>query len=351
MKLSRTALLALPFATLLAVAQGPPVSTGARAHGGNATRLMQERRYSEAAPEFELALAADPENDAVRIAYATCLFAQERNEEARMQFGIEQKRLGETAGIGYYLGLLELRADHFTEAIGKLQPLESDPQFPKASFYLGLAYLGAGRTAAAMESLQRAAKSNPRDPDVHYRLARVYTTGGRAVDAEREYGLYRTARESQRILEEEIPACMDALRKEPLVHAREVCNRIADPTDPRRMILLGQLYSGAGAFSDAVEPLRRAATLEPNSFEAWHYLGVSFFGMRRYADALDPLRKAQKLNPEYFDTVNFLAKTLYSLGDFKAALPVLERAHDLNPEDRQVGAVLEHLRNSLKEKE
>jgi tetratricopeptide (TPR) repeat protein len=340
-----TLVVALQLATPAAIAQA-----NAGPHVGNAVRAMQERRYGDAATEFELALAAEPNNDTVRIQYATSLYLQERNDEARRQFEIEKQRLGDRSGIEYYLGLLDLRADKFAEAIAKLKPLQSDTAFAKASFYLGMAYLGAGRTAEAMDSLQRAAKNNPRDAEVHYRLGRVYTMAGRTEDAEREYQFYRTARENERIVEQEAPACMDALRTQPVAQARNICARIGDPNDARRLILLGQLYAGAGVFAEAVEPLQQAAKLEPGSFEASHYLGLSLFGLRRYADALGPLKKAAELNPQFFDTVNLLAKTLYALGDYTAALPVLERAHNLNPGDTQLASVLERLRSSLRDK-
>ncbi len=210
-----------------------------------------------------------------------------------------------------------------------------------------MAYLGAGRAAQATESLQRAAKNDPRDPEVHYRLGRIYTTAGRADDAEREYELYRKSRETQRIVEEEAPACMDALRTRPPAQAREACQKIADPDDAKRLELLGQLYLQGGAFSDALDPLQRAVKLEPGSFEPWYYLGQSFYALKRYTDAAGPLRKAADLNPQYFDAVNLLAKALYAQGDFKAALPVLEKAHNLNPGDAQLASVLERLRASL----
>ncbi len=63
---------------------------------------MQDRHYREAAAEFEQALAVDPDNDAVRIQYATCLFAAERNEDARKQFEIERQRQGDRPGLNYY---------------------------------------------------------------------------------------------------------------------------------------------------------------------------------------------------------------------------------------------------------
>jgi tetratricopeptide (TPR) repeat protein len=327
-----------------AFAQAPSAAAAAVPHIGTAVRLMQERRYSEAAVEFEQALAADPNNDTLRIQYATCLFAEERNDDARREFEMLQKRLGDREGLEYYLGLLDVRADRFDSAIRRLKPLQLNPAFPKASFYLGLAYLGSGETGPALDSLERAAKSNPGDPDVHYRLGRVYSMKERTGDAEREYALYRSARENQRIVEQEAPACMDALRSQPIAKAREVCQRIGAPGDSRRLILLGQLYAEAGAFADAVEPLRQAAKLDAKSFEAWHYLGLSFYGLKRYPEALAPLRKASELNPQFFDTLNLLAKTLYVLGDYAAALPVLERAHSLNPSDGQLAAVLDRLR-------
>ena len=324
-----------------------PVMAQSSAHVGNAVRLMQDRHYGDATKEFELALAADPNNDPLRIQYATCLYAQERDDDARKQFEMVRRHVGERPGISYYLGLLDLRANNFAAAIAKLQPLEPDPTFPKAPFYLGMAYLGAGKTAAAMESLEQAAKNNPHDADVHYRLARAYTTAGRSADADREYQLYRKARESERVVEEDAPACVDALRSQPPAQARETCQKIADPDDSRRLLLLGQLYSQAGDFADAIDPLQRAAKLEPESFEAWHFLGLSFYGLKRYPEARGPLTKAAGLNPQYFDTVNLLAKTLYAMGDYAAALPVLEQAHNLNPADAQLAGVLDRLRASL----
>jgi len=328
----------------------PPARGDAASHVGKAVRLMQDRLFSEAAAEFEQALAADPNNDVVRIQYATCLFAQERNDEARKQFEIERQKLGDRPGLTYYLGRLDLRANDFTSAIKRLAPLEKDPALSDVSLYLGVAYMSAGQQPRALECLERAARNNPRDPQVHYRLGRVYSMAGRADDADREYKLYRDWQESQRLAERDGRECKDALRSEGIAQARIVCQRIADPNDSRRLILLGQLYSENGAFSDAIEPLRQAVKLEPESFEAWNSLGLSLFWLKRYQEALPALRKAADLNPQFFSTLTMLASTLHALGDDAAALPVLERAHHLNPDDARVASGLEQLRATLKGK-
>jgi tetratricopeptide (TPR) repeat protein len=322
----------------------PAAQADAAAHVGKGVRLMQDRLYGDAAAEFEQALAANPNDDEARIQYATCLFAEERNADARKQFDTVRQRLGSRPGLEYYLGRLDVRAGDNAAAIRRLAPLERNPAFPKASLYLGLAYQSAGQPARALECLERAARDNPRDPETHYRLGRVYSMAARADDANRQYDLYREWRENQRVAEQYGRDCMNALDSGSIEAARTVCQRIADPNDSRRLTLLGQLYSEHGAFADAIEPLRQAVNVDPEAFEAWQTLGLSLFRLTRYQEALAALRKAAGLNPRYFNTLTLLASTLHALGDDAGALPVLERAHELNPGDAQVTLRMEQLR-------
>ncbi len=342
-----TVLLIQPFgATAEPVAQ-----TDAASHAGKAVGMMEHGLLKEAAVEFEQALAIEPHDDVVRLEYATCLFAQTRDDEARKQFEIERQRLGDRPGVNYYLGRLDLRSNDFAGAIKKLAPLESDPALSNVSLYLGMAYMSAGQPARALECLERAARKNPRDPEVYYRLARVYSTAGRTNDANRAYKLYREWTESQQVAEKYGRECTDALRTQPIAQARIVCQHIADPRDARRLILLGELYSQNGAYSDAIEPLRQGARLDPESFEAWQGLGLSLFFLKRYQEALPPLQKAARLNPQDFSTLSLLASTLHAAGNDAAALPVLETAHSLNPDDAKVTARLEQLRAQSKAKQ
>ena len=337
-------LAALLLAGLLAPAQSPQDRSGATAHAGAAAQLMQERRYAEAAGEYERSLALDPANDAIRIEYATCLFAQERDQDARAQFEMETKRLGEQPGLSYYLAQLDIRAYKSEEAIQRLKPLTTNPALPKASFYLGVAYLSVGQQALAMRALEQAARDNPADPEVHYRLGRVYMLADRAADGDREFDLFRKAQQTRRFVEETGHTCMEALRTQPIERARAVCERIADSRDARRMLWLGELYASHGAHAEALGPLRTAAQLDPQSFDAWHNLGRSLCLLKRYGEAVPALKKAAALNPDYFDTLNLLAAALHASGDDAAALPVLERAHALNPADTAAAAALERMR-------
>jgi len=325
-------------------------SQGAATHAAKAARLMEDRLFGDAGAEFEQAIAADPSNNALRLQYATCLFAQGHNAEARQQFEEVKNRLGDSPAVNYYLGRLDLLDNNYSAAIQKLRPLASSPDFPQAAFYLGLAYLGTGAALEGTKYLEQAARRNPHEAEVHYRLARAYSQSGREADAAKEYESYRQSRAEFRATEQVVRACNEDLHNRPLPEARGTCQRVADPNDPERLIVLGQLYGENGAFAEAIEPLQQAATLDPNSFEAWHNLGLSLFRLKRYADARRPLERAAELNPSFFDTLNLLAATLYVLGDDAAALPVLEKAHALKPDDAQITAALEQLRAARKGK-
>jgi Flp pilus assembly protein TadD len=339
-----TALFLITTGTCWAETQQPDVEV----HVSRGAQLMQDHLFEAAAKEFEQALALDPADARARFRYAVCLITVGRNDEARSEFERVRKQTGESRYITYYLGRLDLLAGDYPSAIKKLGQVAEDPPFPDTAFHLGVAYISSGDLPTGTKWLERAAKVNPRDYHVHYRLARAYSSAGREQEADREYALYTQFQNEHKDTEKEVRACTSALRAEPLGAAREVCHRIYDPNDPEKLTLLGQLLGDAGAFGEALDPLERAVELDPNSFEAWHNLGVTYFRLERYKEARAPLEKAVTLRPDFYGSVVLLGATLYMLGEDDAALPVLEHAHRLNPGDTETAAVLEKLRAGRK---
>ena len=332
-------------------AQVPSVQvqgTGVEAHLSRGMQLMQEQLFEAATSEFEQALALNAKDPKAHFEFAVCLLSLGRNDEARKQFEQVQKLAGESRYVTYYLGRLDLLSNDYASAIKRLGSVAEDPPFPDTAFHLGVAYVSSGDVEQGTKWLERAARLLPRDYRVHYRLARAFSSGGHEKEAAREYELYSQLRDEHKNTEKDVRDCASALRAEPLADAREVCRRIYDPNDADKLTLLGQLFGDAGAFAEALEPLNRAVQLDPNSFEAWHNLGVTHFRLNHYKDARAPLEKAVALRPEFYGSVVLLGATLYMLGDDAAALPVLEHAHRLNPADAQTAAVLEKLRAGRK---
>jgi Flp pilus assembly protein TadD len=335
----------LALASAISVAQAEKgQKTAADPHLSKGAQLMQEQLFEAAASEFQQALAVDPGNPRARFEFAVCLLQLGRNDEARREFEQLQKQTGESRYITYYLGRLDLLSDAYKPAIQRLGSVAENPPFPDTAFYLGTAYISAGDVPSGIKWLETAAKVQPHDYRVHYRLARAYSTAGREQDASHEYSLYTQYKDEHKSTEKDVRDCSTALHSQPLDAARDVCRRMFDPTNPEKLTLLGQLFGDAAAFTDAVDPLKRAAQLDPGSFEAWHNLGVTYFRLQQYSDARPPLEKAVSLRPDFYGSVVLLGATLYMLGDNNAALPVLERAVRLNPADAQTAAVLQKVR-------
>lgn len=323
-----------------------PSSNDATALLSKGNQLMQEQSYDGAAAEFEHALRLDPGLRIARYKLGICLFALGRNDESRREFEQLKQEAGPSPEIRYYLGRLLLLAGDGPGAIRELTPLAGDAKIRDATYYLGLAYVAAGEPANGIKFLERAAQANASDYHVHYRLARLYAAGGRKSDADREYGLYHQYRDAERQTEERMRACSAALDAGLDAAGRQLCGHLADQNDPEKLVLLAQLYGDHGQYADAINPLRRAAQLDPGSYDAWHNLGLSYFRLQRYREARGPLEKAVALRPDLFDTLNLLGATLYVLGDDRAALPVLERAHQLRPDDAELKAALERVRKA-----
>ena len=321
---------------------------GVEAHVSRGVQLMQEQLFEAAATEFEQALAINAYGPKAHLELGVCLLSLGRNDEARRQFEQVRKLAGESGYLTYYLGRLDLLANDYLSAVKRLGSVVEDPPFPDTAFHLGVAYISSGDVAEGTKWLERAVKLLPRDYRVHYRLARAYSSSGQEKEAAREYELYSQLRDEHKNTEKAVRDCASALQNGPPAHAREVCHHIYDPNDPDKLALLGQLFGDAGAFAEALEPLKRAVELDPNSFEAWHNLGVTYFRLNQYKEARAPLERAVALRPEFYGSVVLLGATLYMLGDDEAALPVLERAHRLNPADAQTTAVVEKLRAGQK---
>jgi Flp pilus assembly protein TadD len=339
MKRIASVLLAIAFWVSMIHAQ----KTGVDAHLSHGTELMHQQLFDAAATEFEAALKLQPSDPRAHFQYAVCLLSLGRNDEARAQFEQVRKLAGESRYTTYYLGRLDLLSNDYSSAIKRLSSIAEKPPFPDTAFYLGAAYISSDDVQDGIKWLEHAAKLQPTDYRVHYRLARAYSTAGRQQDAGREYSLYNQFLNEHKNTETEARACTEALRTQPRT-AHDLCQHMFDPNDPEKLTLLGQLYGDAGAYQQAVDPLKRAVELDPKSYEAWHDLGLTYFHLQQYADARGPLEKATALRPEAYGSVVVLGATLYMLGDDAAALPVLEHAHRLNPGDAQTEAVLEKLR-------
>jgi tetratricopeptide (TPR) repeat protein len=336
----RTLICLLLGAAVLIAQNKQPASTAATAHIGKGYELEQKDQYAEAAREFRAALAIDPGASSARYQLGVCLFALGEREESRKEFESLQKATHGDPSITYYLGRLDLLAGDTPGAIHRLEPLMSAPPFPDTPFYLGSAYLTKGDVPGAIKWLRKGTQTDPRDFRVHYRLARALQQAGLLKESEEEYTRSTELRENYNESARQSVACNQAIRAKPIEEARAVCNALFDPNDPDRLTTLGMLYGENAKYAEAIEPLKRAAELDPDSFEIFHNLGLTYFRLKQFAEARAPLEKAVNLRPDFFGSNALLGATLYSLKDDQAAYRVLDSAHQLKPDDADTAELL-----------
>lgn len=322
---------------LILAGQGTPPAVAdqpsAQAHIGKGYEFEKDDRFGSAAAEFEAALALDPKLSRARYQLGVCYFALARYDDARREFARLRAETHADPSVVYFIGRLDLVEHDLDAAIREFQSVVAQPPFVDTAYYLGSAYLEKGDLASAEGWLKKALPLNPRDFRIPDHLARIYQREGHAAEAEQEYAKSTKLRQNYNDAAEEGVTCSETLEKGEAELARNVCSKLDQPGDPDRLTELGMIYGRHGHYDEAVEPLRRAAALDPDSYEIEHNLGLTFFRLKRYQEARGPLERAVALRPDFFDSSALLGATLFALQQDSQAYSALDHAHRLNPED------------------
>ena len=112
-----------------------------------------------------------------------------------------------------------------------------------------------------------------------------------------------------------------AMQEERFAEAAELYGRLANsyPGEPSLQANLGMALHLSGQDTDAILPLRSAASAMPSSFPAHFFLGASYSRLGNFAEAVDPLRQAVRLNPEHPFARALLGDALEALGKYSEA--------------------------------
>jgi len=333
---SRSLFLTIALGTQLAAWQDAP-----EAHLGRGYDALKSDRYDEAVTEFREALRLDPALvSRARFPLAVALFEMKESSQARQEFEAVRREMGDHPNILYYLGRLDLLDQNFGGAIRNLTKAMAQPPFPDTAYYLGFACLKQGDLPAAEKWLRVAAQANPADSAVPYQLALVYRKEGRDEEAKKAFALSTELREKgaeERQLRHDCEQKLnDGLREK----AHAVCGRLYDPDNAEKLTLLGTIYGQHGDLQAALEPLRRAAELEPQSPQMQYNLAFTYYELNRLEEARAPIARAAERWPDLFQLNSLYAAVLVRMGRDLEAWPVLLRAHQLNREDARTSDLL-----------
>jgi len=304
------------------------------AHLGKGYDALKLDRYDVAVSEFRAALEIDPRLVLrARFPLAVALFEQHKSDEARREFEIVQREVGEHPNVLYYLGRLDLENRAFESAIRNLNEAVVKPPFPDTAYYLGFAYFKQGDLTAAEKWLKEAAQLNPRDARIPYQLGLVYRKQGHEEEAKKALELSEELRrrdDNESRLRVECGQKLDqGLREE----ARTICEQLYDPDNAEKLTALGTIYGQHGDLEAALKPLRRAAELAPESPQMQYNLALTYYQLNRFEEARRPLANTIHRWPDLFQLNALYGVVLSKLGEDLAAYQALRHAHQLNPQE------------------
>jgi tetratricopeptide (TPR) repeat protein len=171
--------------------------------------------------------------------------------------------------------------------------VQERPAMPLGHSLLAQALLQAGRTAEALEVMQKARAQGVSTDALSRQLGLTLAEIGRAKDA------------------------------------ITVLQPLADAGDIRARNALALALSEAGRQEDAQALLRKVLQEDPDNAKAYEQLGLTELRLGRWAPARDDSRRAVELSPSAALAWNNLGVALYQLGERGDALDAWQRAVDL----------------------
>jgi len=310
-------------------------------HLGHGYDALKRDRYDEAVTEFRSALKLDHTlTSRARFPLAVALFEMKQTAEARQEFEAVRREVGDHPNISYYLGRLDLLDQNFEGAIANLTKAMAQPPFPDTAYHLGFACFKQGDLAGAEKWLKAAAQANPADSAVPYQLALVYRKQGREEEAKKAFALSTELRDKGAEERQLRHDCDQKLTAGSRNEARTVCGRLYDPDNAEKLTLLGTLYGQHGDLEAALDPLKRAAELQPQSPQMQYNLAFTYYELNRLEEARAPIARAVERWPDLFQLNSLYGAILVKMGRDEQAWPVLMRAHQLNLEDARTSDLL-----------
>jgi len=169
-----------------AILGADPDSVQAHMLLGQALDSLDKR--TEAIAELETAARIAPNEPNVHFELGYLYFTQHDYERAAPQFELELKNNPESAQALTYLGDIKIRNndDKIAEAL-LTKAIHLQDNIRLAYFDLGIVYANQKRNQDAIKAFLRAEKLDPKEPDAHYRLARIYMAQGEKQKADLEF--------------------------------------------------------------------------------------------------------------------------------------------------------------------
>jgi tetratricopeptide (TPR) repeat protein len=158
---------------------------------GEIAALLENSKYDQAYPKFQVLLQQYPSVPFLHYAYGTALAALSQYDEAEIQLRIELQ-ISPGSELPYVsLASLALKRYRLAEALASAQrAVEFAPDSAESHYVLGRAYLELDHHEQAVHEFEQASKLAPGSPEVHFNLAKAYARAKLPEKAEQERAIF-----------------------------------------------------------------------------------------------------------------------------------------------------------------
>jgi tetratricopeptide (TPR) repeat protein len=248
------------------------------------------------------------------------------------------------------LGVVHIKKGQLPEAERELQQaLAKDPSLAGARQHLARIYLQQQREDEAIAELRKAAQRGPLERDLALTLAEVELARNNTALAERQI---RSAAERDSVSALIMLARLQSNQRD-VAGAIDSLRRALDlaPNSEDALSAMSQMSLTARAPVPAIMALEPLTRMCPTVAQ-YHYLfGVALMQAGDIPAAVEPLQKADALEPNHPLTLVALGLALNSRKLYAEAKPSLAHALDLEPENVEAAAVLAEAEEGLDELE
>lgn len=148
--------------------------------------------------QFRAAERANPKEPDVHFGIGYMLWTQKRYTEAAKEFEAELANDPQHSECRAYLGDIYLQLNDYPKAQAELEKaVVTDPKLEMVHLDLGIIFAQNGRNQEALKEFRRAIELDPKDADPHWRLGKLYMAMGKRSEANAEFALVRTMKRKQ----------------------------------------------------------------------------------------------------------------------------------------------------------
>lgn len=345
----------------------------AQAHTNLGIVYTQQKRFTEAAREFETALHLDPTDDTVRLSYVKALAALLQYDRAEPLIRDYLQRHPHDFEALYFTGVVERGVGNYAAAEKAFrEAVALNPNHAEAHYNLGFVLARLGKPQEARSELEKALQLNPDSSEARFQLASVLRTLGQQDQAHEELKVLQqqkaadvkqdvaavSASQANQDLQSGDPQKAVALYRASLVNdpknARTyydlalALDKLSDYAAEREALekaqaldstlapvhnQIGFLDLRVGHAQEAEQQFKTAISLDPQYAEAQNNLGVLYGQLGKDSDAEKMFRLATENNPQYGQAFANLGLILAGQGRYAEAEKALSSAVQFEPKN------------------